>query len=286
MKLETELNLYIKASSKYPILSRKEEVELARLVQAGDHEARQKLISSNLLYVVKIAHGFKGYFNLPTISLTDLVQEGNIGLMRAIDKFDPEKGFKLVTYARWWITSYIKNYVMKNFHPVKIGTTKSQRALFFKTGKVFDIMNSDSYDEKSKGRESLALQLKIRVEDVISYEKRISDISTSLDSPLGDLEGSSTRHEVISNNLPTPENIVVTNDVSERVNKVLNDSDISEKEMDVIKKRFFSTKHITLREIANTYGVTRERIRQIEKSALKKLFEDFSIAGITTETML
>ncbi len=286
MKLDNELDTYFKASSKHPILSRKEEVELGRLTQAGDYEARQKLINSNLLYVVKVAHEFKGYFNLPTISLTDLVQEGNIGLMRAIDKFDPEKGFKLVTYARWWITAYIKNYIMKNFHPVKIGTTKSQRALFFKTGKIFDIMNSDNYDEKNKGRQDLARELKIRVEDVISYEKRINDISVSLDSPLGNLDDNSTRHEITPSNLPSPENTVVTSDVSERVNKVLNNSDISEKEMDIIQKRFFSIKHITLREIATTYGVTRERIRQIEKNALKKLFEDFSIAGITAETIL
>src|SRR4030067_3283011 len=181
------LESYLMQINQFPLLTQKEEYDLAvKYREYNDIEAAQKLITSNLRFVVKIAFEYKSY----GAKLLDLVQEGNIGLMMAVKKFDPYKGYRFISYAIWWIRSYIQNFIIKTWSLVKIGTTQAQKKLFYKIGKIRKALESNGEDEKKY--ELLAQDLDVAKEDIIEMEQRMAARDLSLDTPFD--EGQELTH--------------------------------------------------------------------------------------------
>jgi len=261
------LESYIMQINKLPLLTQEEEFELAvRYRKYNDLDAVQKLITSNLRFVVKVAFEYKSY----GIKILDLIQEGNIGLMMAIKKFDPYKGYRFISYAIWWIRAYIQNFIIKNWSLVKIGTTQAQKKLFYKIGKVRKALESNRENEKKY--EVLAKDLDVAKEDIIEMEQRMSSRDLSLDAPFDDSQ-ELTHFDLLKESSPNQEEVlgeeeekkILQNDVQSAM-KHLND-----KEEYVIKNRIMADSPLTLQEIGNHLKLSRERVRQIEIEALKKL---------------
>ena len=265
--VRNSLESYIMQINKLPLLTQEEEFELAvRYRKHNDLEAVQKLITSNLRFVVKVAFEYKSY----GIKILDLIQEGNIGLMMAIKKFDPYKGYRFISYAIWWIRAYIQNFIIKNWSLVKIGTTQAQKKLFYKIGKVRKALESNRENEKKY--EVLAKDLDVAKEDIIEMEQRMSSRDLSLDAPFDDSQ-ELTHFDLLKETSPNQEEVlgeeeekkILQNDVQSAM-KHLND-----KEEYVIKSRVMADSPLTLQEIGNHLKLSRERVRQIEIEALKKL---------------
>ena len=176
--LKNSLESYLTQINQFPLLTQEEEFELAaKYRKPNDIEAAHKLITSNLRFVVKVAFEYKSY----GVKLLDLIQEGNIGLMMAVKKFNPYKGYRFISYAIWWIRAYIQNFIIKTWSLVKIGTTQAQKKLFYKIGKVRKALESDGEDEKKY--EHLANDLDVAKEDIIEMEQRMSSRDLSFDTP-------------------------------------------------------------------------------------------------------
>ncbi len=265
--VRNSLESYIMQINRLPLLTQEEEFELAvRYRKHNDLEAVQKLITSNLRFVVKVAFEYKSY----GIKILDLIQEGNIGLMMAIKKFDPYKGYRFISYAIWWIRAYIQNFIIKNWSLVKIGTTQAQKKLFYKIGKVRKALESNRDNEKKY--EVLAKDLDVAKEDIIEMEQRMSSRDLSLDAPFDDSQ-ELTHFDLLKETSPNQEEVlgeeeekkILENDVQSAM-KRLND-----KEEYVIKNRIMADSPLTLQEIGDHLKLSRERVRQIESEALKKL---------------
>jgi RNA polymerase sigma-32 factor len=266
------LESYLTQANQFPLLSQKEEFELAvRYRKYNDIKAAQKLITSNLRFVVKVAFEYKSY----GIKLLDLIQEGNIGLMMAVKKFDPYKGYRLISYAIWWIRAYIQNFIIKNWSLVKIGTTQAQKKLFYKIGKVRKALEASRENEKKY--ELLANDLDVTKEDIIEMEQRMSSRDLSLNAPL-DEDKELTHFDLLQENSPNQEEILSQEQEKKiREREVLNAMQrLSEKEVYVIKNRIMADSPLTLQEIGNHLKLSRERVRQIESEALKKLKKEIS----------
>ena len=265
--VRNSLESYIMQINKLPLITQEEEFELAvRYRKHNDLDAVQKLITSNLRFVVKVAFEYKSY----GIKILDLIQEGNIGLMMAIKKFDPYKGYRFISYAIWWIRAYIQNFIIKNWSLVKIGTTQAQKKLFYKIGKVRKALESNRENEKKY--EVLAKDLDVAKEDIIEMEQRMSSRDLSLDAPFDDSQ-ELTHFDFLKETSPNQEEVlgeeeekkILQNDVQSAM-RHLND-----KEEYVIKNRIMADSPLTLQEIGNHLKLSRERVRQIEIEALKKL---------------
>ena len=286
------LDTYMASISRYSVLTKKDELAIARRYKAGDQAAREILINSNLRFVVKVAHEYSNYCKRSGINLIDIVQEGNMGLMKAVEKFDPERGGRVVAYARFWIMAYVNKYVMSNYHTVKIATTNKEKVLFYKTAKILELMEIKDVDERAKAREKLARKISkkisISVADVIKYEKRVYDIDMSIDKTLIGYDDS-TWHDIYSDKSPIQDEIAIINDMCQKVHSTLavEDTDISEKELEIIKQRFLPNDGIvsSLNKVGEAYGVSREWIRQLESRALKKLFTRFCDNGLDAEAL-
>src|SRR3990170_6817859 len=177
------LESYLTQINQFPLLTHEEEFELAaRYRKSNDIEAAQKLITSNLRFVVKVAFEYKSY----RVKLLDIIQEGNIGLMMAVKKFDPYKGYRFISYAIWWIRAYIQNFIIKTWSLVKIGTTQAQKKLFYKIGKVRKALESDKENEKRY--EVLANDLDVTKENIIEMEQRMAARDLSLDAPFDEAQ--------------------------------------------------------------------------------------------------
>jgi len=177
---------------------------LGKAALAGDVKAQQKLVNSNLRYAVKIAHTFRGYFKRPGISLSDIVQQANLGMIRAAKIFDPRRGNRFLTYAKWWMISYIHSYLMNNFDVIRTGRHNVTATLFFKMGKLVDIITTSCPERKRELREALSKDTCISIREIEAYEKHMNQMSTSLDNSMGE-DDSSTWHEVIPGQSITPE---------------------------------------------------------------------------------
>jgi RNA polymerase sigma-32 factor len=259
------LDQYMAAAFTIPVLSAEEELELAtRLHESNDLEAAQKLVIANLRFVVHIARGYSGY-GLP---VSDLIQEGNIGLMKAVKRFDPNVGVRLVSFAVHWIRAEIHEYVLKNWRLVKIATTKAQRKLFFNLRKAKKHLGWLSKDET----EAVANDLGVSAREVTEMEQRLSGRDVSFDpAPSEDEEYAPMAYLPMPGSDPAEvvENDDWETDSRERLTEALDELD--DRSRDIVSRRWLVEKKATLHELAAEYEISAERIRQVEAAALKKL---------------
>ena len=261
------LDHYVQAVSAVSVLTKEEEIELAkRLYSEDDLNAAQELILSHLRFVVHIARGYSGY-GLP---LGDLIQEGNVGLMKAVKRFDPNVGVRLVSFAVHWIRAEIHDYVLKNWRLVKVATTKAQRKLFFNLRKAKKNLGWLSSTE----REAIAKDLSVSIEEVSRMEQRLSgrDISydtSSTDDEDFDFSPASYLPSPNSDPAETVERVDWQSNNHNRLTAAV--SELDNRSRDIIARRWLAEKKATLHELASEYGVSAERIRQIETNAIKKL---------------
>ena len=265
--VKDSLESYLIKINQIPLLTQKEEFQLAvRYRRHNDIEAAHKLITCNLRFVVKVALGYKTY----GVKLADLIQEGNIGLMMAVKKFNPYKGYRFISYAVWWIRAYIQNYIIKTWSLVKIGTTQAQKKLFYKIGKVRKALESDQENEKKY--ELLAKDLHVPKGDIVEMEQRMSSRDLSLDSTFGE-DHELTHLDLLQEDRLDQEELLAQEEEKRiREQKVSNAmSRLSEKEIYVIKNRIMADEPLTLQAIGDHLKLSKERVRQIESEALKKL---------------
>ena len=263
---------YLRQINQIPLLTAEEEFKLAaRYRKYNDRESADKLITSTLRFTVKVALEYKTY----GIKLLDLIQEGNIGLMMAVKKFNPYKGNRFISYAIWWIRAYIQNFIMKSWSLVKIGTTQAQKKLFYKIGKVRKALEADGEIEAKY--EHLASDLDVKKGDIIEMEQRMSARDFSLDSPLDDNHELTHLDLLQEKSLNQEESLALEEEKKILEREVLSAmKHLNGKEEYVIKNRIMSDSSLTLREIGNHLNLSRERVRQIENEALKKLRKEMS----------
>ena len=266
---EGSLSHYLQQIKKFPMLEAKEEYMLAKSWRdRGDIRAAQKLVTSHLRLVAKIAIGYKGY-GLP---VSELVSEGNIGLMRAVKKFDPEKGFRLATYAMWWIKASIQEYVLRSWSLVKMGTTTAQKKLFFNLKKLKNQLAPMSEgDLKKEHVKEISKRLNVKEEEVVSMNRRLAGKEQSLNAKVG--EGDDEWLDWLSDNSLDQELRVSQNQEMRAKKELMNKSmDIlNEREKEILTARRLSEEAVTLDELSKKYKISRERVRQIETKAFEKL---------------
>lgn len=260
------LRIYLSQIEHYPILSREEENELAvRYSRDGDLEAGQILITSNLRFVIKVALGYRNY----GAKLMDLIQEGNIGLMKAVERFDPDKGYRLISYAIWWIKAYIQNFIIRSWSLVKIGTTQAQRKLFYR---ISDLPESPDREIHFENVAKLAVKINVTEDEVIDMVARMKAHDLSLDDLIADSSRDSFA-DTLRDSSPDQEEAL--GGLQERLElqqwaeEALKTLNVREKY--IVEKRILSEEPVTLKELGKHFGITRERARQIERAALEKL---------------
>jgi len=263
------LQRYLAEISGYKLLSRERERELAiRVREYGDTDAALELVTSNLRLVVKIALEFQRVWMQ---NLLDLIQEGNIGLMQAVKKFDPYKGVKFSYYASFWIKAYILKFIMDNWRLVKIGTTQGQRKLFFKLKKEKQKLIDEGFDPKPK---LLSDRLGVSEREIIDMDQRLDGWDVSLDAPLKN-DSDTERIEFLSTDSDSAEDRVAQKQMEGLLHEKIAEfrSQMSDRELDIFDNRIFSESPVTLQEIGDRYGISRERVRQVEKNVIKKMRE-------------
>ena len=269
--VKNSLDTYLVQINQFPLLSQEEEFKLAvRYRKHDDIEAAHKLITSNLKFVVKVAFEYKSY----GVKLLDLIQEGDIGLMMAVKKFNPYKGYRFISYAIWWIRAYIQNFIIKTWSLVKIGTTQAQKKLFYKIGKVRKALESNGENEKKY--DLLAHDLDVTKEDIMEMEQRMSSRDLSLDAPFDESQ-ELTHLELLKEESPNQEEAIAQEEEKKiREHEVQNAMKrLNEKEVYVLQNRIMAEEPLTLQQIGDHLKLSRERVRQIESEALNKLKRDF-----------
>lgn len=262
------LEVYMAEARRYPLLTREEEYALAeRWVEEGDKDAARELVTANLRLVVKIANQYRrGYQNL-----LDLVQEGNIGLLKAVQKFDPYRGVKLSTYAGWWIRAYVLKYILDTWRMVKIGTTQNQRKLFFNLRKQREALKAAGIEPTA---EAIAEALNVSEQEVVEMQKRLAAPDQSLDAPLQESDESSrSKIDMVRDEGSGPEEDVGSLQLRELLGESLRafGQDLQGREEEIFKERVTAEEPVTLQELGTRWGVSRERARQLEKRLLLRL---------------
>ncbi|MDI6776992.1 MAG: RNA polymerase sigma factor RpoH [Syntrophales bacterium] len=266
--ITSSLELYIAEINRFTILKADEEFQLAvRFRKYNDMEAAEKLVVSNLRFVVKIAHEYRNY----GVKLADLIQEGNIGLMRGVKKFDPYKGYRLLSYAVWWIRAYIQNFIIRSWSLVKIGTTQTQRKLFFKLGEAKKKL--EALSQKLPEFREIAESLGVKEDEVKEMDLRLTHRDLSLDAPIDSEDESRTIIGCLPYGGEDQETMLIKKEHGDLVKRNIAGAlaKLNEREGYIIRNRVMADNPETLQEIGNRYNITRERARQIEKQALKKL---------------
>ena len=268
--LDVGLSNYLAQIKKFPMLSAEDEYMLAKNWQdRGNLKAAQKLITSHLRLVAKIAMGYRGY-GLP---VSELVSEGNLGLMQAVKKFDPEKGFKLATYAMWWIKASIQEYILRSWSLVKIGTTTAQKKLFFNLKKIKNQLSANNQGDLSpKHVDEIARRLNVKKEEVVSMNRRLLGKEKSLNDPIKDEDGTEWQDWIVDGKLDQELKLSQDQEFNER-KKLMNDciDILNKREKEILTARRLSENIATLEELSKKYKISRERIRQIETKAFEKL---------------
>jgi RNA polymerase sigma-32 factor len=261
------LTVYVDQIRRFAILDRDEERVLARRFRdTGDSDAARRLIGANLRLVVKIAHEYKRAAH----SLLDLVQEGNLGLVQALRKYDPDRGVRLSSYAVFWVRAYMLRFILNNWHLVKIGTTPVQRKLFFNLRKEQAKLESGGYRATSA---QIAEAMQLPEADIIDMQQRLQG-ETSLDAPLGANEDDErTRLELLPDAGETPDEAAAASEVRERLSSTMRafGAALQGRERTIFEERLMSEEPQTLQEIGKRYSISRERARQVEKQLVKKL---------------
>ena len=269
------ISSYLASINKFPMLSEKEEFMLAKRWQTkGDANAARKLITSHLRLVVKIAFGFRGY-KLP---VEDLISEGNVGLMKAVKKFDPEKGFRLSTYAMWWIKASINEFILNSWSLVKLGTTAAQKKLFFNLQKLKSQMNQIEKGElppeivKKIAKKLTTKKLKIEEKDVMEMNKRLSGPEKSLNAPVS-ISDDTEKINLLESYEENQENKLNKKDENSKRKELLEKGleKLNDREKDIFIKRCLNDPPSTLDKLSKIYNISRERIRQIEVKAFEKV---------------
>ena len=266
---EGNLSIYLQEIKKFPILTAEEEYMLAkRFKEHDDTEAAHKLVTSHLRLVAKIAMRYKGY-GLP---LNEMISEGNIGLMQAVKKFEPEKGFRLATYAMWWIKASIQEYILRSWSLVKIGTTTAQKKLFFNLKKLKNqIAPKAEGDLKDEHVKNIANRLNVNEEEVVSMNRRLSGKEHSLNSPIGE-DGDEWQDWLIDKEMDQELKFSQQEEMKQR-KELLQDSVkiLNKREKDILYSRRLAEEPETLEDLSKKFKISRERIRQIENKAFEKL---------------
>ncbi|MEZ4380513.1 MAG: RNA polymerase factor sigma-32 [Nannocystaceae bacterium] len=260
---------YMAEVRRHPLLTREEEYELAvRWVEDGDTEAAKKLVTSNLRLVVKIAHDYRRAYQ----NILDLVQEGNVGLIKAVQKFDPYRGVKLSTYSGWWIRAYILKYILNNWRLVKIGTTQNQRKLFFNLRKQRAKLKAAGIDPTP---EKIAEALDVSTAEVIEMERRMGAPDQSLNAPLSTDDGDSgrTRMDLLEDDQADPAADVEQSEFKEILGEKLRafGATLKGRELEIFEDRLIADEPATLQTLGTRWGVSRERARQLEKRMVMRL---------------
>ncbi|MDA9163201.1 RNA polymerase sigma factor RpoH [Alphaproteobacteria bacterium] len=280
---ENDVYPYLKKISQFPLLTNEEEKSLAyKWVKDGDIDAAQKLVTSHLRLVAKIAMGYKGY-GLP---LFDLISEGNLGLMQAVKKYDPDKGFRLATYAIWWIRASIQEYVLHSWSLVKIGTTAAQKKLFFNLRKLRNQLKK--YEEGYLNNDqikSISQDLGVTEDEVKQMEGRVFNQDFSLNTPLNDENQSEWIDQIEDENMDI-ENRTEKSDELDKRKELFNVAvkTLESRELEILEARRLKEPAKTLEELSQKFSISRERVRQIENKAIKKLQEE--IKNISENKMI
>ena len=266
---EGGLSAYLAQIKKFPMLAAEEEYMLAKNWKTtGNIKSAEKLVTSHLRLVAKIAMGYKGY-GLP---VNEMISEGNVGLMQAVKKFKPEKGFRLATYAMWWIKASIQEYILRSWSLVKIGTTTAQKKLFFNLKKIKNqIAPRSEGDLRDEHVTEIADKLDVRKDEVVSMNRRLSGKEFSLNAPIGE-DGDEWQDWLVDKELDHDLKFAQQEEVEQR-RDLLSDSFkiLNEREKEILYARRLKDKPTTLEELSKRYKISRERIRQIENKAFEKL---------------
>ena len=263
---------YLREIQKFPLLTPEQEYDYAtRFAEQNDSEAGKILIQSHLRLVVKIANKFKNY-GLPT---SDLVAEGNMGLIQALKKFEPKKGFRFSTYSMWWIRAFIQDYVLRSWSLVKIGTTSAQKKLFFNLGKIKKRLgaHNNEFELSQEKIKHIAETLNVSSQEVVDMNSRLTQNDSSLNNKIGEDDGDPESLDLIADNRPNQEQTSIENQQRDQQRNLFKQAfeKLNSREQEIIFKRQLSEDSQTLEELSQHYKVSRERIRQIEESAIKKL---------------
>ena len=268
--LEGSLSSYLSKIKKFPMLSAEEEYMLAKSWRdRGDLKSAQKLITSHLRLVAKIAMGYRGY-GLP---VSEMVSEGNIGLMQAVKKFEPEKGFRLATYAMWWIKASIQEYILRSWSLVKMGTTSAQKKLFFNLKKIKNQLSpNNTGDLNTEHVEEISKRLNVKKEEVVSMNRRMFGKEKSLNDPIKDESGTEWQDWIVDDKVDQELKLSHKQEFDQR-KKLMDDSIniLNPREKDILTARRLSENIATLEDLSKKYNISRERIRQIETKAFEKL---------------
>ncbi len=264
---------YLSQIKAYPVLTEAEEHNLlARWFQHGDRKAHDALINSHLRLVPKIAQKYTGY----GIDISELISEGNLGLLHSMEKFKPEKGFRFSTYARWWIKAAILNFILQAWSLIKVGNGANNKRLFFNLRRAKNALLADGERTLSeKDLEQLAHHFRVTKEEVVAMDRRMSANDVSLHAPLGhSAEGDAVEiGDTIADDAPSAEDMLVAADERAWRSQALRDAlaKLDKRERDIISRRYLTERPVTLSKLATIYGLTAERVRQIEAKAIDKV---------------
>ena len=267
---EASLSRYLQDIRKYPMLSHEEEYMLAQAWREhDDREAAHKMVTSHLRLVAKIAMGYRGY-GLP---VAELIAEGNIGLMQAVKRFEPERGFRLATYAMWWIRANIQEYILRSWSLVKIGTTAAQKKLFFKLRKLKgQIQAIDEGDMRPDQVEKIATALNVPEKDVVSMNRRLAAPDNSLNAPLRAEGEGEWQDWLVDDGVDQETELAESQELQQRRELLMNAmGNLNDREKHIIMERRLTDEPKTLEELSNVYNISRERVRQIEVRAFEKI---------------
>ena len=267
---EGNLTRYLQDIRRFPMLEKNEEYMLAKAwTDHNDSESAHKLVTSHLRLVAKIAMGYRGY-GLP---VGELISEGNVGMMQAVKKFDPERGFRLSTYAMWWIKAAMQEYILRSWSLVKIGTTAAQKKLFFNLKRIKgQIQAIDEGDMHPDQVSHIATQLNVSKEEVVNMNRRISGPDHSLNAPLR-IDGDGEWQDWLVDETPDQETQTANNEELLQRRELLQDAmkDLNDREKHILNERRLKESPTTLEELSKVYEISRERVRQIEVRAFEKI---------------